>query len=86
MKGEIYNACKRLDDMDYPISRGDTLFTFVYALLRWNGAVSFPSMHAAHAQPVAASFFSICLICLSKRHLSRVAAPKPFAVEHYRCP
>ena len=35
--------------MECPISRGDTLFSFVYALLRWKEAVSFPSMRPIQA-------------------------------------
>jgi hypothetical protein len=47
--GQIADTYKQLDDVDYAISRGDTIFSFVYALLRKNGAVSFPSMRPIEA-------------------------------------
>jgi hypothetical protein len=53
VKGEISKAYKQLDEMDYPTSRSDTLFSFVYALVRWNEAVSFPSMRPIQAVRVA---------------------------------
>ncbi|HZL34908.1 MAG TPA: DUF262 domain-containing protein [Tepidisphaeraceae bacterium] len=49
VEAELNSAYKQLDDMKCPISRGDTLFSFVYALLRWKGAVSFPSMRPIQA-------------------------------------
>jgi hypothetical protein len=49
VKAQLNSAFKQLDDMETPILRGDTLFSFVYALLRWKGAVSFPSMRPIRA-------------------------------------
>jgi hypothetical protein len=49
VKTEIKSIYERLDDMDYSISRGDPLFTFLYAMLRWKGALSFPSRRPIQA-------------------------------------
>jgi hypothetical protein len=52
VKAELSREYNRLGDMDEPISRSDTLFSFVYALLRWKGALSFPSMRPIQADRV----------------------------------
>lgn len=44
VKTEIQNQYDALDEVDDAISRSDTLGDFVYAMLRWKGAVSFPSL------------------------------------------
>jgi hypothetical protein len=46
---EIKSAYRQLDDIESAISRGDTLFGFVYAILRWKGALSFPSRRPIQA-------------------------------------
>ena len=49
VKTEIQNQYDALGDFDNAISRSDILSDFVYAMLRWKGAVSFPSLKPIQA-------------------------------------
>lgn len=50
VKTQIKDAYDQLDnDLEYPISRSNPLFGFLYALLRSNKALSFPSMRPIRA-------------------------------------
>jgi len=54
VKTEIKNQYEMLDDMDNVISRNELLSDFVYAMLRWKGALSFPSMKPIQGVPMSA--------------------------------
>ena len=54
VKTEIKNQYEMLDDMKNVISRNELLSDFVYAMLRWKGAVSFPSLKPIQGVPMSA--------------------------------